>query len=511
MTVFFIQLKQILIHNNFKKVIVFFVLFGLNIQTNNAQTSYSKPSKLQQQQSERGYGMFIHFGVNTFNEIEWSKGNLPAASFSPTNLDCDQWIKTAKEAGFRYVILITKHHDGFCLWDSKYTNYDVAAATVKTDIVAEVSKACKKYGLQLGLYYSLWDRHEPSHNNPNAQAYVDYMKNQISELLTNYGKICEIWFDGGWAKKDAGWHLPEVYNHIKQLQPNCLVTVNHTIKTPGKPKAMLPKDMQQGDSIRYYPVDFRTKDPNMARWDDPKLYLYNDTLRYLIFEHTICLSDRWNWFQKKANLPVRDTDELEELFYLGTANNNILIVNIPPDQTGKLRQHEVNQLLLLADRLGIRGGKKKLPSAPKNLTFGKPIVASNSQENTSANLANDYSVETAWLAEKDTASLTIDFEEEVSFDRISLFEKYEEKALGDGFSVMHTFAIEAYSIDVFDGANWNTIFMGDRIGACKTVHLPSLQTAQKIRIQILKASKPAGLFHISVADKNTKGIRTIKK
>ena len=476
-----------------------------------AQNRYEKPSKVQLSQSARGYGMFVHFGINTFNELEWSKGNLPASSFNPTHLDCDQWIKTAKEAGFRYVILITKHHDGFCLWNSEFTDYDVAAAPVKTDIVAEVSKACKKYGLEFGLYYSLWDRHEPKHNDKNPQVYVDFMKNQLTELLTRYGTICELWFDGGWAKKDSAWHLEEVYYHIKKLQPNCLVTVNHTIKNPKENKALLPKDMQKGDLIRYYPVDFRTKDPNMARWDDPKLYNYKDTLRYLIFEHTICLSDRWNWFQKKAALPVRGLDELEELFYWGTANDNILIVNTPPDQTGQLRQHEVNQLLALANRVGIRGGKKKLPSAPKNLTFGQPIAASNTQEKSAATLANDYSIETAWLAEKDTASLTIDFNNVIAFNRVSLFEKYDEKQLGDGFSVVHTFAIEEYSIEAYDGSKWTTIFMGDKIGACKIIHLPTLHTAQKIRINILKANKRAGLFHVSVSDSRTIGIRAITK
>ena len=464
-----------------------------------AQNNFLKPNSTQRSQINRGYGMFIHFGVNTFNEIEWSKGNLPATSFNPTQLDCDQWIKTAKEAGFRYVILITKHHDGFCLWDSKFTNYDVGDASVKTDAVAAVSKACKKYGLEFGLYYSLWDRNAPAHNNKNPKVYVDYMRNQLTELLTNYGKICELWFDGGWAKKDADWHLPEVYSHIKSLQPNCLVTVNHTIKISGQNRAKLPKDMQQGDSIRYYPVDFRTKDPNMARWDDPKLYMYNDTLRYLTFEHTICLSDRWNWFQKKANLPVRGLDELEELFYLGTSNNNILIVNIPPDETGQLRKHEVNQILSLADRLGIRGGKKKLPKAPQNLSFEKLVVASNSVEKNPASLANDYSIETYWLAEKDTANLVIDFNEMVSFDRITLFEKYDSKSMGDEFSVLHTFAIEEYSIDVFDGVKWATIFMGDKIGACKIIKLPTIHSAQKIRLSILKANKPSGIFHFGVA------------
>jgi alpha-L-fucosidase len=148
-----------------------------------------KPSALQLTQVKRGYGMFIHFGINTFNETEWSDGTLPVSSYNPTALDCDQWIKAAKEAGFRYVILVTKHHDGFCLWNSQYTAYDVASSPVTTDVVGAVARACKKYGIELGLYYSLWDRHEPTHNNPDPGVYVQYMKHQLTELLTNYGPV----------------------------------------------------------------------------------------------------------------------------------------------------------------------------------------------------------------------------------------------------------------------------------------------------------------------------------
>ncbi len=150
-------------------------LFSCKVKNDSAAT-LPPLSPIQVAQRNRGYGMFIHFGVNTFNQTEWSNGKLPVDSYHPTELDCDQWIRIAKEAGFRYVILITKHHDGFCLWNSAHTKYDVAASPVKTDIVAEVAKACRKYGLELGLYYSLWDRNHPSHADPDPTIYQDYMK-----------------------------------------------------------------------------------------------------------------------------------------------------------------------------------------------------------------------------------------------------------------------------------------------------------------------------------------------
>lgn len=488
-----------------------FFLLSLIISLNLwSQTKKVEITSLQKQQIERGYGMFIHFGVNTFNEIEWSNGKLPASSFNPTNLDCDQWVKIAKEAGFRYVILITKHHDGFCLWDSKYTEYDVASAPVKTDIVAEVAKACKKYGVKLGLYYSLWDRNFPGYKND--EKYNLYMKNQLTELMTNYGEICELWFDGGWDKKEPSWDIPAVYKYVKEMQPKCLLTVNHSIGRPdNRNKKQEPMDFKHGDPIRYFPIDFRIKDPNFARWDDPKYYEFDNTLYYLPFEHTICLSDRWNWFQKKKVLAARPIDELEELFYWGTANDNIMIINIPPDPTGRIRTNEKNRILELADRLGIRGGKAKLPTGPVNLTFKQKIVASGHDKENVAEKANDYSLETFWTANDSVADLEISFDSKVNFDRVVLFEEPVMKDLGDNFSKIRTFKIAEYELQSCIDGVWDTFYTGDLIGAAKIIKLPNEITADKIRLKILKSNGLPSICHFSVSKESTKSIRKIKK
>ena len=493
-----------------KKTFLLLILtFSLNLWS---QTQMKDLNPLQMNQIERGYGMFIHFGINTFNEIEWSKGNLPVSSYNPTDLDCDQWIKVAKEAGFRYVILITKHHDGFCLWDSKYTEYDVASSPVKTDVVAEVAKACKKYGIKLGLYYSLWDRHEPSYKD--ELGYKDYMKNQLNELMSNYGDICELWFDGGWDKKESAWHIQEIYDSVKAKQPNCLITVNHSIGYPKgsvKKSVIEPRDFVAGDPIRYFPIDFRIKDPNFARWDDPKYYKYDNTMYYLPFEHTICLSDRWNWFQKKKVLAARPLDELEELFYWGTANNNIMIINIPPDPTGQIRTNEKNRILELADRLGIRGGKKKLPSGPVNLTFKQKITASSEVKDFAAEKANDYSLETYWTANDSVADLEITFDNKATFDRIVLFENAELKDLGDNFSKIRTFKIKEYELLSFSNGVWDTFYTGDLIGATKIIQLPNEINAEKIKLRILNSDGNPSICHFSVSKASTRGIRKVTK
>ncbi|MFY7899221.1 MAG: alpha-L-fucosidase, partial [Chitinophagaceae bacterium] len=439
-----------------KQIITVLFIIGLvTTQKVFAQTIRKDITSDQKTQIKKGYGMFIHFGINTFNEIEWSNGKIPASSYNPTNLDCDQWVQTAKEAGFRYIILVTKHHDGFCLWDSKYTDYDVASSPVKTDVVKAVADACKKYGLKLGVYYSLWDRHEPSYKN--HAAYNEYMKNQLTELMTNYGPICELWFDGAWDKKTENWPLQDIYTYVKAMQPNCMITVNHTIVKPTNKNAVqLPEHFAEGDPIRYYPVDFRIKDPNIVRWDDPKYYQWKDSLLYMPFEHTICLSDRANWFQKKNVLPARTTDELEELFYWTTANDNILIVNVPPDLSGRIRTIERNRIFELADRLGIRGGKKPLPIGPKNLSFNQPIVASSENSNYPATKANDYSLESFWQSADTTAELEITFNQLETFNRISIFEHAISKDLGDNFSRIRIFNVKEFELQEFKNGEWDT-------------------------------------------------------
>lgn len=492
-----------------KSFLVLILVFNLNLWSQN-QVKNLSPAQIDQ--IERGYGMFIHFGINTFNEIEWSKGDLAVASYNPTKLDCDQWVKIAKEAGFRYVILITKHHDGFCLWDSKFTQYDVASSPVKTDVVSDVAKACKKYGIKLGLYYSLWDRHEPSYKN--ELAYKDYMKNQLGELMSNYGEICELWFDGGWDKKESAWHLREIYDFVKEKQPNCLITVNHTIGYPkgGAKKTVIdPVNYQYGDPIRFFPTDFRIKDPNFARWDDPKYYKYDNILYYLPFEHTICLSDRWNWFQKKDIIPARPLDELEELFYWGTANNNVMIINIPPDVTGRIRKNEKKRIFELADRLGIKGGKSPLPSGALNLTFGQTIKATSESENHKATEANDFSLETYWTANDSVADLEITFDNKATFDRIVLFENAVLKDLGDNFSKIRTFKIKEYELQSFSNGVWNTFYSGDLIGAAKIIQLPNEVTVEKIRLKITKSNGNPSISHFAVSSNATRSLRVVEK
>jgi alpha-L-fucosidase len=210
-------------------------------------------------------------------------------------------------------------------------------------------------------------------------------------------------------------------------------------------------------------------------------------------------------------LAARPVDELEELFYWGTANDNIMIINLPPDQTGRIRTNEKNRILELADRLGICGGKKKLPSGPVNLTFKQKIVASSELPNFAAENANDFSLETYWKANDSVADLEITFDKIVTFDCVVLFENADMKDLGDKFSFIRSFKVEEYELQSFSNGVWDTFYTRDVIGATKIVKLPNEITAEKIKLRILKSNGLPSISHFSASKELTRGIRKFVK
>lgn len=260
------------------------------------------PNTIQSSWMDLKFGMFIYFGINTFYDNEWSDGTLDISKYNPTELNTDQWCRVAAQAGMKYIVLVTKHVDGFCNWLTKYTEYCVRNTPFKRDLVAELAMSAKKINLKLGLYYALWDRHEPCFIN-NEYEYTIFVKNQITELLTNYGEVVELWFDGFWKKQATGCSSPitdnagekifgteatkdrdenfinawrnegayrlqmdHLYQYIKSLQPNCLVMNNSTTSYPGVP--LHPVDIRSGE--KYTSVKADRKEWN---WLGKDIYL----------------------------------------------------------------------------------------------------------------------------------------------------------------------------------------------------------------------------------------------
>ena len=322
----------------------------------------SEPNKYQLEQIKRKFGMFIHFGINTFGNVEWSDGTLPVDLYNPTSIDADSWVRTAYEAGMNYVLAITKHHDGFCMFDTDTTDYGVRNSPNKTDVIMEISKACKKYGVKFAVYYSLWDRHEPSYVN-DWPKYIDYMCSHLEILLGGkYGEVVELWFDGSWDKPCKDWQFERLYDFTKRLQPQCQIGINHTIgeyseeKTGPDESRYLPTMYQENDPIRMFPSDFRLWDPHMCRVDDPKIYTFEGEHYYMPFEMTICSRKEFSWFYSNIyeEKELYGKDDIVKCYRELVNCDNLMVVNMPPNTNGKLVESDVVQLMEVADELGIR-------------------------------------------------------------------------------------------------------------------------------------------------------------
>ena len=313
------------------------------------------PNKYQIRQTSRKFGMFIHFGINTFANCEWSDGTLDKSIYAPSGLDCDSWVKTAALNGMKYVIITAKHHDGFCLWNTDTTEYSVKNTDCPQDVIGLVSNACKKYGIALGIYYSLWDRNAVSYKEDFKNGYLPYMRKQITELLTNYGDICELWLDGSWDKMSDEWEFDALYDIVKKINPACQIGINHTIgeNTKDPEERYQPANCVYGDPIRMFPSDFRLWDPYPCAEKDVKIYTRGGEKYYLPFEMTVCSREGFSWFnsEKYESKPFTDIDETAKNCIRAFLEQNNAVINLPPGKNGRLSDGDVKHLEEISRRL----------------------------------------------------------------------------------------------------------------------------------------------------------------
>jgi alpha-L-fucosidase len=274
------------------------------------------------------FGMFIHFNMGTFHEKEWVEPGQDPLSFNPSKLDCNQWADAAKSAGMKYAVLTTKHHDGFCLWDSKTTTYDVASSAIKgRDVVREFCDAFRSKGVEPHFYFSIWDRQMGIDKDVTPEDIV-LIKAQLKELLTNYGKIGSITFDG-WGNCGTTWKQSdhdEIYSFIKSLQPQILITDHYQLRR-GLPK----------DSV-YKNVDFfHYEEPWNDEWAPPG--------NKYASQQGPCIQSQWFWKLKfpKEKLMSADNIVNRHLAILKKRNCNFLL-NCAPNRDGLMDENVVNRL-----------------------------------------------------------------------------------------------------------------------------------------------------------------------
>ncbi len=325
-----------------------------------------EPGQAQKDWLDLGYGLFLHFGPNTFAGVAWGDGKFKASEFTPSDLNPAQWADMAAEAGMRYAVLTAKHHDGFCLWPSQHTDYCIKNSPGQPDVVGRFVEAFRKAGLKVGLYYSLWDRNYAAYEDDAL--YAAYMRAQMSELLTQYGEILEVWFDGGWdkdhptrqwmfdpawesdpssgLKHGERWEWQHLYEHIHQLQPNCLVVKNSSSDYPG--------------DVRYPPVDIRTSEHFNFVWGEKMRLarldpIFNDATgrpAVLPLEFCTTLTPGWFWNENQGYSHPSGAAIADWRTTARNAKANFLL-NIGPDKAGRLPEYHrpfLRQAARLIDR-----------------------------------------------------------------------------------------------------------------------------------------------------------------
>ena len=305
------------------------------------------PTKSQLQWHRDELAMFLHFGVNTFTNREWGDGTESPSIFNPSALDARQWARTAKRAGFKAMILTAKHHDGFCLWPTKTTAHSIAASPFRNgraDLVREFVDACRSEGLKAGLYLSPWDRNHPAYGD--SHRYNDVYIAQLTELLTQYGQIAEVWFDGangeGPNGKSQVYDWPRFFGKVLELQPNAVIfsDAGPGVRWCGNEKGTA------GDP------DWAMVDPSRVPYpgaDGPGII---DALQHGDRNGTVWrpaevdVSIRPGWFYHPAeDANVRSVDNLVDLYFSSVGRNGKLLLNVPPTRDGLLHSTDVERLI----------------------------------------------------------------------------------------------------------------------------------------------------------------------
>jgi len=435
------------------------------------------PSERQLAWHEMEYYMFVHFTVNTFTDKEWGYGDEPESVFNPTDLDCRQWAKTAHDAGMKGIIITAKHHDGFCLWPSAFTEHSVKNSPWrdgKGDVVMELRKACDEYGLKMGVYLSPWDRNSAVYSTPE---YLVYYRNQLKELLTKYGDIFEVWFDG--ANGGDGYYggareVRRIDNKTYYDWPN-----THKIVRELQPAAVMFSDA--GPDIRW--VGNESGMGSITNWcllNKDEMYPGGDFASILGEGHDdgnywvpaeVDVSIRRGWFyhQSQDSL-VRSPENLMELYYSSVGRNSNLLLNIPPDRRGLLHENDVKSLMSFRELREkefaneLAQGKK----ASSDVSRGKGYRASN---------VNDGNPETYWATpdDKSTGSITIDLGQETGVNRI-LVQEYIK--LGQ--------RIQEFKAEAFVDGTWKTMVDGTTIGHKIIRKFPVVLTS-KVRFTVSKS------------------------
>ena len=317
------------------------------------------PQQLEWQQME--LTAFLHFGINTFTGREWGDGKENPALFNPTDFDAEQWVRSLKEAGFKMAILTAKHHDGFCLWPTKTTGHSVAASPWKDgkgDVVRELRDACDKYGIKFGVYLSPWDRNASCYGD--SPKYNEFFIEQLTELLTNYGEVHEVWFDGangeGPNGKKQEYDWTAILSTIRRLQPRAVTAImGDDVRWVGNERG-LGRETEWSATVLTPGTYARCEEQNKALGvkatskdlGGRDMLVNAKELFWYPSEVDVSIRPGWFYHQQEDN-QVKSLKHLTDIHFKSVGYNSVLLLNIPPDQCGRISDADVNRLKEFAD------------------------------------------------------------------------------------------------------------------------------------------------------------------
>ncbi|MBO5285292.1 MAG: alpha-L-fucosidase [Clostridia bacterium] len=419
------------------------------------------PNERQKEWFRRGMTAFLHFNMNTFNEQEWSDGTDSPKLFNPTELDCRQWIKVLKDAGFGTAILTAKHHDGFCLWPSAYTDYTVKNSPYKDgkgDIVREFTDACKEFGVKAGLYLSPWDRHEKTWGKPE---YSDFYANQLTELLTNYGTIWEIWWDGA-GSTEAVYEWDRWANLVRTLQPNAVIF--------GSFGAAPYVDVRWAGNERGYAGKpcWATVDRNDVLVEIVENLNSGNLNGDSYIPAEVDVSIRPGWFYKKSQDEyVRPISNLLELYFCSIGRNAGLLLNVPPDKRGLIADVDIKAIS------GFSAYLKKNLSV--NLLDNATVIADDCFDGYDVKALTDGKEETYYKSKTDCPVIEYTFDKETLINTVIL-----EEMIDFGHRIID------YTVSALVDGEWKELFTNTCLGNC-CIEQFSVIKASKIRLNVNKS------------------------
>jgi alpha-L-fucosidase len=421
-------------------------LCGLSLKFARGQNFVDlKPSPQQVEWQDLEFGVLIHFGTNTFLDREWGDGTASPQVFNPTEFDADQWMRAIKASGAKYVVLVAKHHDGFCLWPTAQTDYSVKSSPWRNgtgDVVRAVSDAARKYGLKFGVYLSPWDRHEPKYKN--SLDYDNYYSAQLDELTTHYGELVEFWLDGAGSAGHT-YDFPRIIETLRVRQPNTLVFADAAlfeygdIRWAGNEDGVIPYEnwdvLDRHGYLRWRPVEA-----------DTPLH-----------------KDHWFW-HPNDEATLKSLDQLISTYEATVGRGGQLMLGVAPDRRGLLPDADVRRLEEFGAAIWNR--------------YSNNLIAREYIHHAATEAAFDGDTDTFWSAPQGShhTILEADLRQPITFDHTLIMEW-----LNAGQHIEH------YRIEAWDGRVWKSLFEGHAIGH-KRIDTFDRVTSSRIRLNILSAT-----------------------